>query len=273
MTNNKDHYSSRNIESRILSSLQEAGLNPENILTPLELGALDHFHTGGYHSSVILRELSNIQACDRVLDIGAGLAGSARMLAASPGCQVDCIELSDDYCVGAELLNRLTGLHNLVKIIKGSATNIPFTDKMFDIVWMQNVGMNIEDKQKLYSEIFRVLKPGGRFVFQEMLAGDTKQLDFPLPWATDSSQNFLLSADEMKTILGNLGFVAEYFEDVSDSQFNPSTNSSTNNIPQINLSLSAYVDNLALKAENAQRILKDGRIRFYRGVFVLNDRL
>ena len=271
MTDNQHHYSSHDIENRILSSLKEASLNTDNILTPLELGALDHFHTGGYQSSVILEELSNIQANDRVLDIGAGLAGAARMLAASPGCKVDCIELSDDYCVGASLLNRLTGLEDLVKVMKCSATDMPFSDKMFDVAWMQNVGMNIEDKQKLYSEITRVLKPGGRFAFQEMIAGNTDPLDFPLPWATDSSDNFLLSADEMKSMLENLGFVAEYFEDVSDSQLNPSTNSSTNNIPQINLSLSTYVDNLGLKAENAQRILKDGRIRFYRGVFVLNN--
>lgn len=271
MTDNQKHYSSDNIENRILSSLQEAGLNTDTILTPLDLGALDHFHTGGYQSSVILQRLSNIQANDRVLDIGAGLAGAARMLAASPGCKVDCIELSDDYCDGATLLNRLTGLEDLVTVMKGSATNMPFSDKMFDVAWMQNVGMNIEDKQNLYSEITRVLKPGGRFAFQEMIAGNTDPLDFPLPWATDSSDNFLLSADEMKSMLESHGFVAEYFEDVSDSQFNPSPNSPSIDLPQINLSLSTYVDNLGLKAENAQRILKDGRIRFYRGVFVLNN--
>jgi SAM-dependent methyltransferase len=270
MTNSQNHYSARDIENRILSALQEAGLNPANTLTPLELGALDHFHTGGYQSSVILQELSNIRASDRVLDIGAGLAGAARMLAASPGCQVDCIELSDDYCVGAELLNRLTGLQDQVKILKGSATDMLFHDNIFDVAWMQNVGMNIQDKQKLYAEIGRVLKPGGRFAFQEMIYGDAGSLDFPLPWAKDPSDNFLISANEMKKMLEELGFVAEYFEDVSDTQFNPSTNSSADNIPQVSLSLSTYVDDLAVKAENAQRNLKDGRVRFYRGVFVLN---
>jgi len=271
MTKIQNHYSVQDIENRILSALQDAGLNPKKTLTPFELGALDHFHTGGYQSSVILQELSQIRTSDRVLDIGAGLAGAARMLAASLGCQVDCIELSDDYCAGAKLLNRLTGLQDLVKILKVSATDMLFPDNMFDVAWMQNVGMNIQDKQKLYTEICRVLKSGGRFAFQEMTAGDAGTIDFPLPWAKDPSDNFLLSANEMKNILEELGFVAEYFEDVSDSQLNPSTNSSTNNTPQVNLSLSTYVDNLSVKAENAQRSLKDRRIRFYRGVFVLND--
>ena len=66
------------------------------------------------------------------------------------------------------------------------------------------------------------------------------------------------------------GFIAEYFEDDSSSQLNQTKNSSTTATPQVELSLSTYVDDLALKAQNAQRILAEGRIRFYRGVFVLN---
>jgi hypothetical protein len=52
--------------------LRAAGLNPDQRLTPVELGALD-------------------QAEDDVLDLGVGQAGPTRMLAASPGCHADCI--------------------------------------------------------------------------------------------------------------------------------------------------------------------------------------
>lgn len=270
MKKTQHHYSALYIENRIMDALREAGLSTDQVLTPLELAALDHFHTGGYNSSLYLQKLAKIQSSDRVLDIGAGLAGAARMLAASPGCQVDCIELSDDYCVGAGLLNRLTGLQDLVKVLKGSATDMPFNDNSYDVAWMQNVGMNIEDKQKLYAETSRVLRPGGRFVFQEMTIGNSDPLDFPLPWATDPSENFLLTADKMKSMLEEAGFTAEYFEDDSSSQLNQTKNSSTTATPQVELSLSTYVDDLSLKAKNAQRILAEGRIRFYRGVFVLN---
>ena len=58
---------------------------------------------------------------------------------------------------------------------------------------MQNVGMNIADKRKLYGEIARVLKPGGRFAFQEMAAGKVPTSYFPLPWATEPADNFLVS--------------------------------------------------------------------------------
>jgi len=267
MDNIENHYSVQDIEQRILSALRKAGLNPDQRLTPEELGALDHFHTGGYISSLVLQELAQVQADHRVLDIGAGLAGAARMLAASTGCVVDCIELSQDYCVGAELLNRLTGLEDLVNVFKGSALEMSFPDSTFHVAWMQNVGMNIEDKQKLYAEVHRVLTPGGCLAFQEMTAGHQDASYYPLPWATDPSDNFLISAEDMQSMLEECGFEVEYFEDVSDAQLNPAQKELSQKLPEVDLSLSTYVDDLALKAENAQRSLKEGQVRFYRGIF------
>jgi SAM-dependent methyltransferase len=155
------HYSARDIEARILAALRAVGLNPEQGITPEQLGPLDHFHTGGFNASRELQELAQIRAADRVLDIGAGLAGAARMLAHSPGCRVDCVELTSDYCTGANRLNRLTGLDDRIEMHQASALDLPLPDDTFDVAWMQNVGMNITDKRKLYAEVYRVLKPGG----------------------------------------------------------------------------------------------------------------
>jgi len=262
-----EHYSAQDIEGRILAALRAAGLDPEQRLSPVELGALDHFHTGGFRASLLLQELAQIQAGDRVLDIGAGLAGPARMLADSPGCRVDCIELSPDYCAGAELLNRLTGLEDRIDVHEGSALDLPFSVDSFDIAWMQNVGMNISDKGKLYTEVCRVLKPGGRFAFQEMTAGKTVTSYFPLPWASAPADNLLISAEEMHSLLCECGFIAEYFEDVSDASLNQAASAVSEVSAQAQLSLSVYVDNLAQKADNAKRSLEEGHIRFVRGVF------
>jgi len=262
------HYSARDIEARILAGLRAAGLNPEQRLTPVQLGPLDHFHTGGFQASLRLLELAQIRAEDRVLDIGAGLAGAARMLAASPGCFVDCIELSSDYCTGAALLNRLTGLEDRIAVHQGSALDLPFADDTFDAVWMQNVGMNIADKRQLYAEVCRVLKPDGRFAFQEMSAGVTAASYFPLPWATDPADNFLVSAEAMRLLLAECGFLEEYFEDASDTILNGPPVSGTPAVSaQAQLGLSVYVDNLTQKAENARRSLQEGQVRFVRGVF------
>jgi sarcosine/dimethylglycine N-methyltransferase len=268
MSGLETHYSARDIETRILAGLRAAGLNPEQRLTPEQLGALDHFHTGGLLASRELLDLAKIQAGDRVLDIGSGLAGSARLLASATGCSVDCIEMSPDYCTGAVLLNRLTGLEDRITVRQGSALELPFPDGAFDVVWMQNVGMNIADKQRLYEEIARVLKPGGRYAFQEMAAGNAATSYFPLPWATDPGDSFLISLDAMQSTLLGCGLVAELFEDTTDLHLNR-TQASTSAAPAPTgqLGLSVFVDNLGQKAANARRSLEEGQVRFVRGVF------
>jgi SAM-dependent methyltransferase len=263
------HYSASDIEARILAGIRAAGLNPDQRLSPDELGALDHFHTGGLRASRELLEVVEIRAKDRVLDIGAGLAGSARLLASAVGCRVDCIEMSPDYCAGAVLLNRLTGLDDRIEVHQGSALDLPFPDGSFDVVWMQNVGMNIADKTQLYEEIFRVLRPGGRYAFQEMAAGNMSTSYFPLPWATDPADHFLVSAEEMRSLLNGCGFVTEFFEDTSDTHLTRTIANATPAVPG-QLGLAVFVDNLALKAANARRSLEEGQVRLVRGVFRVN---
>jgi sarcosine/dimethylglycine N-methyltransferase len=269
MSTLETHYSARDIEARILAGLRAAGLDPEQALSPEQLGALDHFHTGGLRATRELQDLAQIQPEDRVLDIGSGLGGSARLLASAVGCRVDCIEMSSDYCAGAALLNRLTGLENRITVHQGSALDLPFPDDSFDVVWMQNVGMNIADKQKLYEEIARVLKPGGRYAFQEMAAGASPTSYFPLPWATEPGDSFLVSGDEMHSVLDGCGFNTELFEDTSETHLNRSI---TNATPAATgqLGLSVFVDNLSEKAKNARRSLEEGQVRLVRGVFRAN---
>lgn len=263
------HYSARDIEARILAAIRAAGLDPEQHLSPEELGALDQFHTGGLRASRELLELAQIRAEDHVLDIGSGLGGSARLLASTIGCRVDCVEMSPDYCAGAALLNRLTGLEDRITVREGSALALPFADDSFDVVWMQNVGMNIADKRKLYEEIFRVLEPGGRYAFQEMAAGQVAPSHFPLPWATEPADSFLVSPDGMRSALGGCGFIAEVFEDTSDAHLSRTLANATPAMPG-RLGLAVFVVDLAQKAANARRSLEEGEVRLVRGVFRVN---
>ena len=52
----------------------------------------------------------------------------------------------------------------------GNALELPFEDGAFDVVWTQNSGMNIQDKERLY-RVFRVLRPAGQLALQEPMAG------------------------------------------------------------------------------------------------------
>lgn len=267
MASRATHYSASGIEARLLAGIRAAGLDPDSRLTPEQLGALDHFHTGGLRASHELLEAARIAPGDHVLDVGAGLGGSARLLASDVGCRVACVEMSPDYCAGAALLNRLTGLEDRIAVHEGSALALPFADASFDVVWMQNVGMNIEDKRTLYGELARVLRSGGRFAFQEMAAGSAPVSYFPLPWASEPSDNFLVTADTMTSLLTAAGFVAERFDDTSEAHLQRSVASAAP-APAGQLGLAVFVDDLGTKAANARRSLEEGRVRLVRGVFV-----
>jgi len=114
-----------------------------------------------------------------------------------------------------------------------------------------------------------VLKPGGRFVFQEMAAGKVATSYFPLPWATEPADNFLVSAEDTGALLGGCGFVAELFEDTSDTHLNRTIANATPAAAG-QLGLGVFVDNLGQKATNARRSLEEGQVRPVRGVFRVN---
>jgi len=258
-----EHYSAHDIEARLLAAIRAAGLDPARGLAPEDLAALDHFHTGGRRASLELLELVPIQAHERVLDVGAGLGGPGRLVATARGCHVVCLEMSPDYCAGARLLNELTGLADRVEVQEGSAIDLPFPEASFDLVWMQNVGMNIADKPCLYKEVRRVLKPGGRFAFQEIAAGEAGEPYFPLPWATEPIDSSLIPVADLRRGLEELGFVTAVFQDTSEAELGrPPAGGAPGP-----LSISIVVEQFAEKQGNARRSLQEGRARLVRGVF------
>ncbi|HRI19007.1 MAG TPA: hypothetical protein PL196_10835, partial [Burkholderiaceae bacterium] len=98
-------------------------------------------------------------------------------------------------------------------------------------------------------------------------AGERPARRIPLPWAPDASSNFVIDMEAMRELPARCGFVAEYFEDVSRQPWSVPADDTTESAPQAPLSLSACVDDLALKANNATRRLKEREIRLVRGVF------
>jgi len=94
----------------------------------------------------------------RVLDVGGGLGGPARTLAVKYGCRVTVIDLTESYVRAGELLTERLRLGDRVSHRVGDALELPFPAGTFDIVWTQNSGMNIADKERLYAGFHRVLR-------------------------------------------------------------------------------------------------------------------
>lgn len=209
-----DYYGYTDIGATILDALRAAGKDL-NALTPGDLAPVDQFHTRGSAATGELIELAGLQGGERVLDVGGGLGGPARALAAGYNCNVTVLDLTERYCLAGEELTRLTHLSDRVRFHHGSALEMPFDDGDFDVVWAQNSSMNVADKERLHSEVHRVLRSGGTFALQEIMAGPVQPAYYPAPWAADESISFLEPPAEARDLLRRLGFEERAWVDVS----------------------------------------------------------
>ena len=148
----------------------------------------------------------------RVLDLGCGLAGPARYLAATFGCRVTGIELSPAFIDAATYLTARSSLSDRVTFQVGNALNPPFDDASFDAVFLQHVAMNVEDRTTLYAEVRRILAPDGRLATYDLVLRDGDVV-YPTPWARDASASFLLRDGDTRTALEAAGYKAVFWRD------------------------------------------------------------
>jgi SAM-dependent methyltransferase len=103
-----------------------------------------------------------------------------------------------------------------VRYCQASALDLPFADATFDVVWTQHASMNIEDKSRLYGEMFRVVSPGGRLLLYDIVAGPGGPIHFPVFWADGPSISFLMQADEVRDRLQRAGFGVTHWDDLTE---------------------------------------------------------
>lgn len=198
----QNHYHRPNLYEIITRQLEKQNIDLKQV-GRRDLSAVDEFHVRG---AVVSEELAaSIDLKNRnVLDIGCGIGGPCRMLADQFNCQVTGIDLSPEYIRTAKKLSELVQLDHKTTFIQGNALDLPFRKHTFDAVWTQHVQMNVSDKKRFYAEIARVLKPGGSFLYYEILKKGTSTLDFPVPWSNRPEFSFLFRSSEMHSLLENL---------------------------------------------------------------------
>ena len=206
------HYTVAELGDQILDALQAAGKNVD-ALTVDDLAPVDEFHIRGRAATEELAEWAGVRRDHLLLDVGCGLGGTGRYLAATAGCRVVGLDVTEEYCRVAEMLSGRAGLADKTSFRQGSALAVPFSGAHFDVVWTEHVQMNIADKAAFYAEMARVLKPGGLFAFHDIFAGERDGLHFPVPWASDPSINHLITVAELEAVLLDSGFEPVRWED------------------------------------------------------------
>ncbi|MCZ4279555.1 class I SAM-dependent methyltransferase [Kiloniella laminariae] len=236
----------------------------------------DHLHTRGLVATREMAEFLPLNPGSHILDVGCGIGGPARYIAEQFACHVDGIDLTKDFCEAARLLNHLSGLDRQITITYGSALDLPYPDDSFDIVWTQHTSMNIADKEGFYTQIHRVLKPGGMLLFHDIFlhpdtAGKTSQILLPVPWASEKKYSHLTYSELTRDLLADMGFQREVWNDVTAETLLWYLNSADGNpqkskIPGLDPRLLIGQD-LKLRASNLKQNLSDGKLQVMQGVF------
>lgn len=209
------HYQASSLTERVLQAVAAAGLDIDR-LTPENLAPIDEFHIGGRAATKQLVGKMRLSGSEHVLDIGCGIGGAARYVAASTGCRVTGIDLTPEYIETARALSARTGLGGQTTFEPGSALRMPFADASFDAAITLHVAMNIKDRAGLYRETARVLKRNAVLCIYDVMKGANDELRYPVPWADAESSSYLTTLDEMQVLLAGAGFSVEEVEDRTD---------------------------------------------------------
>jgi ubiquinone/menaquinone biosynthesis C-methylase UbiE len=200
-----DHYLHGDLLKAIETALPNLGKTPETV-TIEDLAPVDEFHIGGRQATDNLIDQLNFSEQHHVLDVGCGLGGATRYVANKYNNRVTGIDLTPEYIETGRVLCAWVKLDKHITLELGSALSMPFQDNMFDGGYMLHVGMNIEEKALLFSEIYRVLRPGSSFGVYDVMRQKNGELIYPVPWATDSSTSKLSTPVQYKQALNDAGF-------------------------------------------------------------------
>jgi SAM-dependent methyltransferase len=209
------HYGAAPLVSRIENALRTAGL-ADGVVSWEDLAPLDQFHVQGLAASREVADAMNPAQGASIIDVGCGVGGASRFLAATYGVRVTGIDLTPAFIEAAKLLSERAGLSDRTRFAVADATELPYEDASFDHAWTQHVAMNIRDRERLYSEIHRVVKPGGLFAIHDIVEGNGNELRFPVPWARDASTSHLVNQAAMRAALQQAGFEVISWKDTTE---------------------------------------------------------
>ncbi len=214
-----EHYSPGDLTDAILAALSETGTDV-SALTADDLFPVDQLHAGGASATRHLLERLGAGAGSNLLDVGSGIGGPSR-LAARYGAQVTGIDLSAEFVDTATDLTARVGLQDRVSFRTTGGESLPFGDAAFNGAFMVHVGMNIPNKEAVFTEVRRVLEHGARFALFEQMRTADGELPYPLPWAVDERSSFVEDIASYTAALEAAGFSVEEVEDRTASTLRP----------------------------------------------------
>lgn len=124
---------------------------------------------GGAEEVARILEGADLEGLE-VLDIGCGSGGIALELVERYGAgKVTGIDIEGPVLKRARERAEARGLSGRVEFLQVEPGPLPFPDSSFDVVFSKDSMIHIPDKEALFADVFRILRPGGWFVASDWL--------------------------------------------------------------------------------------------------------
>lgn len=117
-------------------------------------------------------DLINVGPGKKILDVGCGVGGPMRAIASHSRANVVGITINEYQVNRAKMHNKKAGLDGLCEVVCGNFLEMPFSDNSFDGAYSIEATCHAPRLEEVYSEIFRVLKPGTLYVSYEWVTTD-----------------------------------------------------------------------------------------------------
>ncbi|SRR6056297_498653 len=155
---------------RVERELSERGLDAGEALDVAALESLDQLHYHGRSAVLEAIEELDLDSQSRVLDIGSGLGGPARVIASEVGCRVTAVELQDDLNRLAQSLTRRCGLGDLIEHRRADVLTASLPTREFDALVSWLTFLHISERETLLRRCYQRLQPGGRILVEDFFA-------------------------------------------------------------------------------------------------------
>ena len=163
---------------RVYNEMHAAGLKDLDEINAADLAAFDQYHYHGTKAIDVAINALEINSGSRVLEIGSGIGGPSRHIAAATGANIVALELQPDLSRTAQDLTQRCGLSAHVTHICADAMDFSPLNSDFDSIVSWLTFYHIEDRPRLLSLCSSWLKPAGNLFVEDLFArGDLDPIE------------------------------------------------------------------------------------------------
>ena len=164
----------------------------------------------------ISEKLTGLGSGSLVADLGAGFGGAARYLVEKFGCRVDCVNISPVENERNRTMNEKRGFSDKIRVFDASFEEIPLESEKYDFAWSQDAILHSGNRKKVLEEVYRILKPGGVFIFTDPMRSDNVNPSDIQPVLERIHLSDMGSFDFYRTAGEQTGFQIQEIQDLSN---------------------------------------------------------